>query len=77
MMSLTKTEKSEKSIRDILAKYVIGCTKNKTAYIGAIQPIRAKLAQISKRKANGLIEKCSWTSLQESALQYTGCRFDP
>lgn len=46
-----KTEKSEKQIRDILAKYVIGCTKNKTAYIGAIQPIRAKLSQISKRKA--------------------------
>ena len=45
-----KTEKGEKQIRDILAKYVIGCTKNKTAYIGAIQPIRAKLAQISKKK---------------------------
>lgn len=45
-----KTDKSEKAIRDILAKYVIGCTKNKTAYIGAIQPIRAKLAQISKSK---------------------------
>ena len=45
-----KTDKSEKQIRDILAKYVIGCTKNKIAYIGAIQPIRAKLAQISKKK---------------------------
>lgn len=45
-----KTDKSEKAIRDILAKYVIGCTKNKIAYIGAIQPIRAKLAQISKKK---------------------------
>ena len=45
-----KTDKSEKAIRDILAKYVIGCTKEKTAYIGAIQPIRAKLAQISKSK---------------------------
>ena len=44
------TEKSEKQIRDILAKYVIGCTKNKVAYIGAIQPIKAKLAQISKSK---------------------------
>lgn len=48
-----KTDKSEKQIRDILAKYVIGCTKNKTAYIGAIQPIRAKLAQISKKNAIG------------------------
>ena len=45
-----KTDKSEKAIRDILAKYVIGCTKNKTAYIGAIQPIKAKLTQISKSK---------------------------
>lgn len=45
-----KTTKSEKEIRDIIAKYVIGCTKNKTAYIGAIQPIRAKLGQISKNK---------------------------
>jgi hypothetical protein len=45
-----KTDKSEKAIRDILAKYVIGCTKNKTVYIGAIQPIRAKLTQISKSK---------------------------
>lgn len=44
------TEKSEKEIRDILAKYVIGCTKNKVVYIGAIQPIKAKLAQISKSK---------------------------
>lgn len=44
------TEKSEKQIRDILAKYVIGCTKNKVVYIGAIQPIKAKLAQISKSK---------------------------
>jgi hypothetical protein len=45
-----KTDKSEKAIRDVLAKYDIGCTKNKTSYIGAIQPIKAKLAQISKSK---------------------------
>ena len=45
-----KTEKAEKQVRDILAKYVIGCTKNKTVYMGAIQPIRAKISQISKTK---------------------------
>lgn len=45
-----KTDKAEKQVRDILAKYVIGCTKNKVAYIGAIQPIRAKISQISKSK---------------------------
>ena len=45
-----KTDKAEKQVRDILAKYVIGCTKNKTVYMGAIQPIRAKISQISKNK---------------------------
>ena len=45
-----KTDKAEKQVRDILAKYVIGCTKNKVSYMGAIQPIKAKLAQISKSK---------------------------
>lgn len=45
-----KTDKAEKQVRDILAKYVIGCTKNKVAYMGAIQPIRAKISQISKSK---------------------------
>lgn len=42
---------AEKEIRDILAKYVIGCTKNKIVYIGALQPIRAKLVQLSKKSA--------------------------
>jgi predicted phage terminase large subunit-like protein len=46
-----RTEKSEKQIRDILAKYVIGYTNNKTSFVGAIQPIKSKLAQISKKKA--------------------------
>lgn len=45
-----KTDKAEKQVRDILAKYVIGCTKSKTVYMGAIQPIRAKISQISKSK---------------------------
>lgn len=45
-----RTDKAEKQVRDILAKYVIGCTKNKTVYMGAIQPIRAKISQISKSK---------------------------
>ena len=47
-----KTAKSEKEIRDILAKYVIGYTDKakKVNYIGAINPIRAKLAQLSKSR---------------------------
>ena len=46
------TEKSEKEIRDILAKYVIGYTEKKKGvnFIGAIQPIKAKLIQINKAK---------------------------
>ena len=46
-----KTEKSEKEIREILAKYVVGYPNKKGAnYIGALSPIRAKLVQIGKNK---------------------------
>jgi predicted phage terminase large subunit-like protein len=47
-----KTEKAEKEIRDIIAKYVIGYPDKKTKvnYIGAINPIKAKLAQINRSK---------------------------
>ena len=47
-----KTDKSEKAIRDTIAKYVIGYTDKakKVNYIGAIAPIRAKIAQISRGK---------------------------
>ena len=47
-----KTSKSEKEIRDLIAKHVIGYVdkKNKVTYIGAINPIKAKLAQINKSK---------------------------
>lgn len=50
VLYVQKTQEAEKQIREILAKYVIGCTKNKTVYIGALNPIRSKLAQISKSK---------------------------
>lgn len=48
-----KTASSEKELRDILAKYVIGYTEKKKSvnYIGAISPIRAKLIQLKKNKA--------------------------
>jgi predicted phage terminase large subunit-like protein len=47
-----KTEESEKQIRDILAKYVIGYTEKKksVSFIGALSPIRAKLIQMNKNK---------------------------
>lgn len=47
-----KTDKAEKEIRDILAKYVIGYTEKKKGinFIGAISPIRAKLVQMNKDK---------------------------
>ena len=46
-----KTEKSEKEIRDILAKYVVGYPNKKGInYIGALQPIKAKLVQMKKNK---------------------------
>lgn len=48
-----KSEKSEKQIREILAKYVIGGTIKKFNYIGALMPLKAKMAQISRdRKLN-------------------------
>lgn len=46
-----QTSKAEAQIRDILSKYVIGCTKNKITYIGIIQPIKSKLMQLNKKKA--------------------------
>ena len=47
-----KTDKAEKEIRDILAKYVIGYTDKKKSinFIGSISPLKAKLKQIGKNK---------------------------
>ena len=47
-----ENEKSEKSVRDILAKYVVGYTDKKKGinFIGALSPIKAKLVQIKKSK---------------------------
>jgi hypothetical protein len=45
-----ETERSEKALRDIIAKYVIGCTEKKIVYVGAIKPIRAKMLQLNKNK---------------------------
>ena len=50
------TKENEKQVRDLLAKYVIGYVdkKKKVTYIGAINPIRSKLAQLNKtKKASG------------------------
>ena len=46
------TKENEKQVRDLLAKYVIGYVdkKKKVTYIGAINPIRSKLAQLNKTK---------------------------
>ncbi len=53
VLAQQKTASSEKELRDILAKYVIGYTEKKKSvnYIGAISPIRAKLIQLKKNKA--------------------------
>lgn len=42
---------SEKQIRDIIAKYIIGYTdnRNKKLYIGAINPIKSKIFQIKEK----------------------------
>lgn len=47
-----KTAETEKEIRDILAKYVIGYSDKKKSihFIGALEPIKAKLVQIEKNK---------------------------
>ena len=46
------TKENEKQVRELLAKYVIGYVdkKKKVTYIGAINPIRSKLAQLNKSK---------------------------
>lgn len=49
-----KTKEAEKQIRDIISQNVIGCTKSKKTYIGAIQPLRAKLVQLKKNKKNSV-----------------------
>lgn len=50
VLSPLKTSASEKQLRDILAKNVIGCTKSKKTHIGAIQPLRTKIVQLNKSK---------------------------
>ena len=47
-----ETDKAEKEIREILAKYVVGYTEKKKHinFIGVLSPIRAKLVQINKNK---------------------------
>ena len=52
VLSPQQTDKSEKELRDILAKYVIGYTDKKKSinFIGSISPIKAKLKQIDKNK---------------------------
>lgn len=47
-----KTAASEKALREIIAKYVIGYYDKSTAtnYIGAINPIKSKLSQMGKNK---------------------------
>lgn len=48
-----QTAKSEKQIREILAKYVVGYTEKKKSknFIGALSPIKAKLIQMNKNKS--------------------------
>lgn len=45
-----KTDSAEKQIREILAKYVVGYTDTKTTkhYIGSINPIKGKIAQVKQ-----------------------------
>lgn len=47
-----KTDSAENEIRDILAKYVVGYPEKKKSvnFIGALDPIKAKLVQINKSK---------------------------
>lgn len=50
------TKDGEKEIRELIAKYVMGYVDKRTkkTYIGAINPIRAKLAQLNRaKKASG------------------------
>lgn len=50
VLSPLKTSDSEKQLRDILAKNVIGCTRSKKTHIGAIQPLKTKIVQLNKSK---------------------------
>lgn len=50
VLVVQETAKAETEIRSILAKYVIGYTKGNNSYIGVLQPLKSKIAQVSKRK---------------------------
>lgn len=52
VLSPLKDSASEKKIRELIAKYVIGYTdgKRKKTYIGSLSPLRAKLVQINSSK---------------------------
>ena len=50
VLVVQETAKAETEIRSILAKYVIGYTKGSNSYIGVLQPLKSKIAQVSKRK---------------------------
>ena len=49
VLSPLKTTESEKQIRSIIAKYVIGYSNKSGTFIGAIKPIKSKLVQIRKK----------------------------
>ena len=48
------TEKTEKELREVISKYVIGYTDTKSGitHIGSLSPLRAKLEQVSKAKSS-------------------------
>lgn len=50
-LSLLKNDKNEKSIRQLIGRYVIGCKdKNKMIWLGAIKPIKTKIDRILKSR---------------------------
>lgn len=68
------TAKSEKEIREILSKHVIGGTKGKVAYIGALQPIKAKIAQISTNNKVGYEYKEQYIELYNKFMALASFR---
>ena len=71
-----ETEKSEKEIRELIAKYIIGYSdsKTKTVFIGSLQPIKAKIEQISKSKKTSVELKSRYLDLYDSFMALASFR---
>lgn len=71
-----KTEKSENELRDIIRKYVIGYIDNKKHinYIGALNPIKAKIVQLNQNKKASKEIKARYLELYDDFMALASFR---